>query len=157
METIKDKLRQPRWNMTLLAFVMFELLLLIGGLITSVLYQSIIFAFIILNFIIFKYYLEPTMEKQYEEERERKKRQKQKDIYTQQNLDYSEYVAKELEKRINEQESMATQLKNILDNMTQEEFDKVWAEIVAQKLEGPTFSEVIEYYSGTKNKENNEN
>ena len=82
-----------------------------------------------------------------------KKRQNQKDIYTQQNLDYSEFIAKPLEERLNDDQSMSTQLKNILDNMTQEEFDKVWAEIVAQKLEGPTFSEVYDYY---KNKNQNE-
>ena len=155
-DIIKDKLRQPRWNLTLLSFVMFELLLLVGSIksdmnILSFSYQTILFAFVISVFIIFKYYLEPEMDKQHEEERKRK--QEQKRIYEKQNLEYAEYVGEELGKKINEQNSLATQLKNILDNMTQEEFDKVWSIIVSQKLEGPTFSDVNDYY---KNKKQNE-
>lgn len=156
-DIIKDKLRQPRWNITLFSFVIFELLLLVGGIksdfnvITSFSFQSILVVALIFNFIIFKYYIEPNMDKQHEEERKRK--QEQKRIYEKQNLEYAEYVGEELGKKINEQNSLATQLKNILDNMTQEEFDKVWSIIVSQKLEGPTFSEVNDYY---KNKKQNE-
>jgi len=47
--------------------------------------------------------------------------------------------------------SLSEELKNILDNMTQEDFDNIWSKITELKLEGPTFSEVIEHFSEIKN------
>jgi hypothetical protein len=42
---------------------------------------------------------------------------------------------------------LANKLKDILDNMSQEQFDQEWSKITALKLEGPSFSDAIEYFS----------
>lgn len=42
---------------------------------------------------------------------------------------------------------LAAKLKEILDNMSQEEFDKEWSEITALNLEGPTFDQAIEHFT----------
>jgi hypothetical protein len=42
---------------------------------------------------------------------------------------------------------LAKQLKEVLDNMSQEQFDKEWATITAHKFEGPSFAEAIEFFS----------
>lgn len=42
---------------------------------------------------------------------------------------------------------LANELKSILDAMSQEQFDKEWDAIVALNLEGPSFSDAIEYFS----------
>jgi len=42
---------------------------------------------------------------------------------------------------------LANKLKEILDNMSQEQFDQEWRQITALKLEGPTFADAIEYFS----------
>jgi hypothetical protein len=41
---------------------------------------------------------------------------------------------------------MAKKLKELLDGMTQEEFDQKWKEVEELKLEGPTIVEVAEFY-----------
>jgi len=50
------------------------------------------------------------------------------------------------------QSDIATKLKDILNNMTQEEFDKEWSEITALQLEGPTLTEAIEFFALMKNR-----
>ena len=40
---------------------------------------------------------------------------------------------------------LANKLKNLLDNMSQEEFDKQWVEITALGFTGPSFSDILEY------------
>ena len=42
---------------------------------------------------------------------------------------------------------MANRLKEILDGMSQEQFDQEWSQITALKLDGPTFVDAIEYFS----------
>lgn len=42
---------------------------------------------------------------------------------------------------------LANKLKEILDNMSQEQFDQEWSKITALKLEGPAFADAIEYFS----------
>jgi len=42
---------------------------------------------------------------------------------------------------------MANRLKEVLDNMTQEQFDQEWSAITALNLEGPAFVEVVEYFA----------
>lgn len=42
---------------------------------------------------------------------------------------------------------LANKLKEILDNMSQEQFDQEWSKITALKLEGPSFADAIEYFS----------
>jgi hypothetical protein len=42
---------------------------------------------------------------------------------------------------------IAAKLKEILDKMSQEEFDKEWSEITALNLKGPTFDQAIEYFA----------
>ena len=42
---------------------------------------------------------------------------------------------------------LANKLKDILDNMSQEQFDQEWSKITALKLEGPSFADAIEYFS----------
>ena len=42
---------------------------------------------------------------------------------------------------------LANKLKDILDNMSQEQFDQEWSKITALNLEGPSFAEAIEYFS----------
>jgi DNA-binding TFAR19-related protein (PDSD5 family) len=41
---------------------------------------------------------------------------------------------------------LAKKLKEVLDNMSQEQFDMEWNAISALNMEGPTFEEAIEYY-----------
>jgi len=40
---------------------------------------------------------------------------------------------------------LANKLKDLLDNMSQEEFNKQWDEIVSLDLQGPSFADVLEY------------
>lgn len=40
---------------------------------------------------------------------------------------------------------LAKKLKALLDNMSQEEFNKQWDEIVSFDLQGPSFADVFEY------------
>lgn len=40
---------------------------------------------------------------------------------------------------------LANKLKEILDNMSQEQFDLEWSKITALELEGPSFTDAIEY------------
>ena len=42
---------------------------------------------------------------------------------------------------------LAINLKEVLDNMSQEQFDQIWSEITALNLEGPSFDDAIEYFS----------
>ncbi len=42
---------------------------------------------------------------------------------------------------------LAKKLKEVLDNMSQEQFDMEWNAISALNMEGPTFEEAIEYFS----------
>ncbi len=42
---------------------------------------------------------------------------------------------------------LANKLKDILDNMSQEQFDQEWSKITALQLEGPSFADAIEYFS----------
>ncbi len=42
---------------------------------------------------------------------------------------------------------LANKLKDILDNMSQEQFDQEWSKITALNLEGPSFADAIEYFS----------
>ena len=42
---------------------------------------------------------------------------------------------------------MAKKLKELLDNMSQEDFDQKWAAVEALELKGPSADEVFEYYS----------
>jgi hypothetical protein len=42
---------------------------------------------------------------------------------------------------------LANKLKEILDNMSQEQFDQEWSKITALKLEGPSFADAIEHFS----------
>lgn len=42
---------------------------------------------------------------------------------------------------------LAQKLKEVLDNMSQEQFDKEWNTISALNMEGATFEEAIEYFS----------
>ena len=42
---------------------------------------------------------------------------------------------------------LATKLKNLLDNMSQEQFDASWAEITALNLKGPTLDEYFLQYA----------
>lgn len=42
---------------------------------------------------------------------------------------------------------LANKLKEILDNMSQEQFDQEWSKITALNLEGPSFADAIEYFS----------
>lgn len=42
---------------------------------------------------------------------------------------------------------LANKLKEILDNMSQEQFDQEWSKITALKLEGPSFTDAIEHFS----------
>lgn len=46
---------------------------------------------------------------------------------------------------------LAINLKKVLDNMSQEQFDQIWSEITALNLEGPSFDDVIEYFSFSNN------
>lgn len=40
---------------------------------------------------------------------------------------------------------LAQKLQEVLDSMTQEQFDQEWAAVTALNLEGPSFDEIIEY------------
>ncbi len=40
---------------------------------------------------------------------------------------------------------LGKKLKHLLDNMSQEEFDKQWNEIVALDLQGPSFDDYLDY------------
>jgi hypothetical protein len=40
---------------------------------------------------------------------------------------------------------LANKLKNLLDNMSQEDFDLQWSEITAMGFSGPSFSDILEY------------
>lgn len=42
---------------------------------------------------------------------------------------------------------LAQKLKEVLDNMTQEQFDQEWSAITALNLEGPSFVDVVEYFA----------
>lgn len=42
---------------------------------------------------------------------------------------------------------LANKLKEILNNMSQEQFDQEWGKITALNLEGPTFAVAIEHFS----------
>lgn len=42
---------------------------------------------------------------------------------------------------------LANKLKEILDNISQEQFDQEWSKITALNLEGPSFADAIEYFS----------
>ncbi|MEK6494341.1 hypothetical protein [Myroides odoratimimus] len=42
---------------------------------------------------------------------------------------------------------LAQQLKAILDQMPQDQFDQVWGSIVDMNMEGPSFDDAIEYFS----------
>ncbi|WP_339888941.1 hypothetical protein [uncultured Flavobacterium sp.] len=42
---------------------------------------------------------------------------------------------------------LANKLKEILENMSQEQFDQEWSQITALELEGPSFADAIEYFS----------
>jgi len=42
---------------------------------------------------------------------------------------------------------LANKLKEILDNMSQEQFDQEWSNITALKLEEPSFADTIEHFS----------
>jgi hypothetical protein len=42
---------------------------------------------------------------------------------------------------------LANKLKEILDNMSQEQFDQEWSKVTALNLEGPSFADAIEYFS----------
>lgn len=42
---------------------------------------------------------------------------------------------------------MAKKLKELLDNMSQEDFDQKWAAVEALQLAGPSADEVLEYFS----------
>lgn len=50
---------------------------------------------------------------------------------------------------------LATKLKEVLDSMSQEDFDKEWSSITALNLKGPTFNEAIEYLSLVQNQLSN--
>ncbi len=40
---------------------------------------------------------------------------------------------------------LANQLKNLLDNMSKEEFDRQWSEITAIGFNGPSFTDILEF------------
>jgi hypothetical protein len=42
---------------------------------------------------------------------------------------------------------LAKKLKEVLDNMSQEQFDMEWNAISSLNMEGPTFAEATEYFS----------
>ncbi len=42
---------------------------------------------------------------------------------------------------------LAQKLKEVLDNMSQEQFDQEWAEVTSLNLEGPSFGDFVEYIS----------
>jgi hypothetical protein len=42
---------------------------------------------------------------------------------------------------------LANKLKEILDNMSQEQFDQEWSKITALNMGGPSFADAIEYFS----------
>lgn len=42
---------------------------------------------------------------------------------------------------------LVNNFRELLDSMSQEQFDMEWAEITALNLEGPTFSDFVEYIS----------
>ena len=42
---------------------------------------------------------------------------------------------------------LAKKLKEVLDNMSQEQFDMEWNAISSLNMEGPTFEEATEYFS----------
>jgi hypothetical protein len=42
---------------------------------------------------------------------------------------------------------LANKLKEILDNMSQEQFDQEWSKITALNMDGPSFADAIEYFS----------
>jgi hypothetical protein len=48
---------------------------------------------------------------------------------------------------MNLKSDLASKLRDVLDNMSQEEFDKEWSEITALNLQSPSFSEAIEYFA----------
>ena len=48
---------------------------------------------------------------------------------------------------MNEKFELAAKLKEVLDNMSQEDFDREWAEITALNMESATFSEAMEYFA----------
>lgn len=49
--------------------------------------------------------------------------------------------------------TLAEKLRELLDGMSQEEFDREWKEITKLGLEGPNFDEVIKIYKERKNKQ----
>ena len=48
---------------------------------------------------------------------------------------------------------LANKLKDILDNMSQEQFDEEWTKITELKLEGPSFAEIDKIFNSTTNNE----
>ncbi len=48
---------------------------------------------------------------------------------------------------MNLKSDLAAKLRDVLENMSQEEFDKEWSQITALNLESPSFSEAIEYFA----------
>lgn len=50
---------------------------------------------------------------------------------------------------------LANKLKTVLDNMSQEQFDKEWSAITTLNLEGPSFSDAIEYFSISQSQNSN--
>lgn len=47
-------------------------------------------------------------------------------------------------------ESLSEKLKNLLDQMNQEEFDKEWSKITSLNLESLSFEDAIEFFSEKK-------
>ena len=48
---------------------------------------------------------------------------------------------------MNLKSDLAGKLKDVLENMSQDEFDKEWSEITSLNLESPSFDEAIEYFA----------
>lgn len=42
---------------------------------------------------------------------------------------------------------LAKKLKEVLDNMSQEQFDQAWGAVTALGMEGPSFSDAIHYFT----------
>jgi hypothetical protein len=48
---------------------------------------------------------------------------------------------------MNLKSDIAAKLRDVLNNMSQEEFDKEWAQVTLLNLESPSFSQAIEYFT----------
>ncbi len=48
---------------------------------------------------------------------------------------------------MNEQSELASKLKDILNKMSQEEFDNEWSKVISMNLQGPSFEEALEFFS----------